>query len=290
MNRVLAIVVTYNSLKWVERCFRSLRESSVPVDVTVVDNNSSDGTPDYIEENFPEARLFRNKENLGFGAANNIALESALKDGYEYVYLLNADAWIFPDTIAALIDAFEGSDGTFGVLSPIQFAAPGPAADGSGRLDPRFAAKCGAALDADAPIVEVPFVMAAHWLISRRCLEAVGLFSPSFPHYGEDDNWLHRARYAGFCAGVVPASAAVHDRAQRPATKAWRMKLKCISTVVKVSNPMKPFWLMALIEPLELVGMALKNASMAPIRFLPKLVKSYPSLLRTRRALLRKDL
>lgn len=290
MSKVLAIVVTYNSLEWVDRCFGSLRASGVPVDVVAVDNNSSDGTPDYLEKNFPEVKLFREASNLGFGAANNIGLKKALEEGYDYVYLLNADAWIFPDTVGTLIDAFENSDGTFGVLSPLQFAAPGPDADGSGRLDPRFAAKCGAALDADAPLVEVPFVMAAHWMISRSCLEAVGPFSPSFPHYGEDDNWLHRARYAGFCAGVVPGAAAVHDRAQRPETKAWRMKLKLISTVVKVSNPMKPFWIMALVEPFELIGMAVKNASAEPLRFLPKLVGSYPSLLRTRRALLRRDL
>jgi len=290
MSKVLAIVVTYNSLRWADKCFGSLRGSSVPVDVIAVDNNSEDGTAEYVAENYPEVRLIRCGENLGFGAANNKALKIALEEDYDYVYLLNSDAWVFPGTVAALTEAFESGDGTFGVLSPLQFAAPGPDAVGAGRLDPRFAAKCGAALDADAPVVEVPFVMAAHWLISRPCLEAVGFFSPSFPHYGEDDNWLHRARYAGFCVGVVPGAAAVHDRAQRPEAKAWRMKLKCISAVVKVSNPMKPFWLMALIEPLELVGMAVKNASLAPLKFLPKFLASYPSLLKTRRAVQRRDL
>ena len=44
-------------------------------------------------------------------------------------------------------------------------------------------------------VYEVKFVQAAHWLISRECLERVGGFSPSFPHYGEDNNFCNRAQY-----------------------------------------------------------------------------------------------
>lgn len=62
-------------------------------------------------------------------------------------------------------------------------------------------------------IYEVSFVMAAHWLITRRCLETVGGFSPSFPHYGEDDNYLQRVNFWGLKVGIVPEAKAVHDRA-----------------------------------------------------------------------------
>ena len=327
MNKVLVIVVTWNSMRWLDRCLGSLRSSTVPVDVLVVDNASTDGTPDAVAERFPEAELHRMSENLGFGAANNIGLRLALERGYEFVYLLNSDAWLLPDTLEKLLAASSASHAVtsatparpFGILSPVQMTADLKA------MDPRFAAKCARALgtartadqvggdlsvipdsatvtpgsppvipgsppvipgsDRESPApVEVPFVMAAHWLISRDALQTVGEFSASFRHYGEDDNYIDRLHYHGFHCGVVPGALAVHDRAQRPETKEWRMQLKCISAVVKLSNPCAWLPWMMIREPLELIGMAIKNFSAAPLRFLPGFIARYPALIRERRA------
>ena len=60
-------------------------------------------------------------------------------------------------------------------------------------------------------IVKTKFTMAAHWLISREALLKVGLFSPIFFHYGEDNNYLHRVKYFGFDNGVCTRAKAVHD-------------------------------------------------------------------------------
>ena len=101
-NKILVIVVTYNGMKWVDRCLGSLSKSKIPVDVIVIDNGSTDGTPDYIAEYFPEMKIVATGENHGFGRANNIGFRHAMKNGYEYVYLLNQDAWVFPDTFGIL--------------------------------------------------------------------------------------------------------------------------------------------------------------------------------------------
>ena len=131
MNRVLVIVVTYNAMKWVDRCFGSVMLSRLPADVIVIDNGSTDGTPEYIKEYFPDVMLVSTGENLGFGRANNIGFRHALKHGYEYVYLLNQDAWVFPDTFGILVKAME-DDRSLGILSPMQMAAC------LDRPDPRF--------------------------------------------------------------------------------------------------------------------------------------------------------
>jgi GT2 family glycosyltransferase len=88
----------------------------------IVDNGSSDGTQDYIRENYPKAILTISKKNLGFGRANNLGLQYAIDHGYDYVYLLNQDAWIFPNTVKCLID-INKKDPTYGVLSPFQLQA-----------------------------------------------------------------------------------------------------------------------------------------------------------------------
>ena len=235
MAEILTIVVTYNGMKWVERCLGSVRASDVPSDVMVIDNASDDGTPDWIRDHFPEVILSGNRENLGFAAANNIGFRFALSHGYRYVYLLNQDAWVFPETFGTMVRAFEedaGSERRIGVLSPMQMEA------NLTKMDAQFRKHCGAALEKDpAETVRVPFVMAAHWMLSRECLEKVGGFSPAFPHYGEDLDFIHRAAWHGFDAAVVKTASAVHDRGGRPRPRDYRMKLKIVTAKAAVADP-----------------------------------------------------
>jgi len=114
--------------------------------------------------------------------------------------------------------------------------------------------------------------------VSRKAIETVGGFSPAFKQYGEDDNWIDRLHYHGLHCGVVPAASAVHDRADRHLSREKKMQLKCISTIVKVSNPARPWVWGRLREILELVGMGIKNCSPVPFRFIPILRARFPEL------------
>ena len=203
----------------------------------VVDNASDDGTPDWISGHFPEAVLRVNRENVGFAEANNIGFRYALSHGYRYIYLLNQDAWVFPDTLGTLVRAFEEDRAEaprkpLGILSPIQMEADLTS------MDAQFRKHCSPALEKGPGVtVRVPFVMAAHWMVSRECLEEVGGFSPAFPHYGEDLDFIHRAAWHGFDAAVVKTATAVHDRAGRPRPKDYRMKLKVVTAKTAVADP-----------------------------------------------------
>ncbi|MGI8923069.1 MAG: glycosyltransferase family 2 protein [Fimbriimonadales bacterium] len=87
MPTITVIVVTYNSAETIVRCIASLSED---FETIVVDNASTDGTPDLLRESFPHVRVVRNKKNLGFGAAGNLGLWMATA---EFALLLNPDAW-----------------------------------------------------------------------------------------------------------------------------------------------------------------------------------------------------
>ncbi len=278
MNNILVIVVTYNSLKWIDKCFGSLRESHIQADILAVDNGSTDGTVPYLKANYPEVEIHEAGENLGFGAANNIGLKRAFDAGFEYVYLLNSDAWILPDTLELLMKAAQ-KDSSYGILSPMQMSADMKA------QDLRFAEWYDRrkSTDKDTGICEVPFVMAAHWLLSRKAIETVGGFSPTFKLYGEDDNYIDRLHYFGFKVGVVPLAAAVHDRSGRSITKSQRMRLKTIAAIVKVSDPDHNFKCRFLREILELLGMSVKNLSSAPLLFIPELFRRRAELSRNRK-------
>ena len=77
MAKVLVVIVTYNALKWIQRCLRSVEKSTLQADVLVIDNGSTDGTLPLIRTDFPRTRIIETGENLGFGAANNRGLRIA---------------------------------------------------------------------------------------------------------------------------------------------------------------------------------------------------------------------
>lgn len=122
---ILTIIVTYNAMKWIDRCIGSLQQSTIPTDIFIVDNGSTDGTIDYIRHHFPEVRLSVQKQNLGFGQANNIGLRLAISEQYDYVLLLNQDAWIASDMLQQLLDAADGQS----LLSPVHLNGQGTALD-----------------------------------------------------------------------------------------------------------------------------------------------------------------
>ena len=275
MPRILVIIVTYNALKWIKKGLKSVEKSTLPADVLLVDNGSTDSTLPLVRTDWPGTRIIETGENLGFGAANNIGLRIALEEGYDFAYLLNQDAWLEKDTLEKLVAAHRQE---WGILSPMQLNA-------NGRPDKRFRKKCGKFVDRatkgyhnDRLVVEVPFVMAAHWLVSRRAIETVGGFSPAFRQYGEDDNWIDRLHWHKLLCGVVPAASAVHDRGGRRLPREKKMRLKCISTVVKVSNPNRSWRWMRIREALELVGMGVKNLSAIPWKFIREFRERLPEL------------
>ncbi|MBQ6291658.1 MAG: glycosyltransferase family 2 protein [Bacteroidales bacterium] len=278
MAEILTIVVTYNGMKWIERCLKSALGSTVPADVMVVDNGSDDGTPAWIRESFPEVMLTESRDNLGFGAANNIGIRYALEKSYKYIYLLNQDAWVLPETFGTLIRAFEEdgrSDGAgrLGILSPMQMEA------NLTRMDAQLRKHCGAALEkAPAETVRVPFVMAAHWMVNRSCLETVGAFSPAFPHYGEDVDYLNRAAYHGFDAAVVKTASAVHDRADRPRPKDYRMKLKVITAKAAVADPRHNPSVSLLVQSIVLALQSMLHLSAIPWKGIGELRRAFGEL------------
>lgn len=269
MNRTLVIVVTFNGRKWMDGCLGSLRRSARKADVLVVDNASTDGTAEYVREHFPECRLLACQDNLGFGQANNIGLELAVREGYDYVYLLNQDAWVLPDTIGRLEDACRAAKGTAGpgertpgagpgILSPVQKAA-------SGRLDANFKDKCGGFLDKGGELVEVPFVMAAHWFMPTSVIRKVGGFSPAFSMYGEDDNYIDRLHMHGMKCMVLKSATGIHDREGRSESRERKMKLKCTGALRRMIDPHRSWGLALALMPLELAATGMKNLSTVPL-------------------------
>lgn len=213
---VYVVVVTYNGMFWYDRCFGSLRQSEIRVEVVVVDNASTDETVEYIHANYPEVHLIQSDLNLGFGQGNNKGIKYALDNGAEYVFLLNQDAWIEPNTVKKLIEV-QHKYPDYGILSPMQLNADKSAIEQGMIVFLTLPEHTPNEIISDfylglkKEVYDTNYVLAAAWLLPIKTIDKVGGFDPLFFHYGEDDNYLSRVLYHGFKVGIVPEVTICHD-------------------------------------------------------------------------------
>lgn len=270
MKRVLVIVVSYNGMQWLGRCL-----GSVPpwADVYVFDNDSTDGSADFVAENFPAAKLVRSADNLGFSRPNNLGVEYAAGHGYDYVYLLNQDAWLEEGSLEKLVAAAEACP-EYGVLSPLQMK------DGYKEFDYQFGKLFRSAGKEVDGIREVPRVMAAHWLVPVPVAVKAGPFDEElFPLYGQDDEWCSRLHFYGLKVGVVSSARAVHDRAVREESREKIVHRNYyIGSLVRLCNPARPVFLTFLYVILFTFVKAVKYCSLLPFKYFRRICRELPKV------------
>ena len=233
-RKVCIIIVSYNFEPWIDRCLPSVFASTVSSTVVVVDNNSTDNTTERILRDYPQVVLIESKENLGFGKGNNVGLSYALKNNFDYAFLLNQDTWIEPDMLEKLLDAAD-ENRDFGIISPVHLS--------SDELSPDHGFASYAKIKSidelpqqSSKLVELPFINAAFWLLPISAVKRVGGFSPLFYHYGEDRNLLQRFVYHGYKVGYLPNAFAVHDRQYRKVSNKAFMYAEYVYFLSELAN------------------------------------------------------
>lgn len=102
MSKVSINIVTYNAIKYIPFCISSIfNQSYKNFDVVIIDNNSSDGTQEYIKHAYPNIKLIENTENMGFAHAHNQAIE---QNNSEYILVTNQDIFLEPDFLEILVN------------------------------------------------------------------------------------------------------------------------------------------------------------------------------------------
>jgi GT2 family glycosyltransferase len=220
------IVISHGAEELLRRCLRSLElhPPAVGVHVTVVDSGSPDSTPDMVEREFPEVRLLR-CANIGFSAANNLALREA---DAAAVLLLNPDTEVYAGTLDAALARLRSEPriGMVGVklvtesgeldhackrsfptpLSALaHFTGVGRGDGASAQLSQYRATH----LEDDEP-GEVDAVNGAFMLCRTDAVREVGLLDEGYWLYMEDLDWCHRFWDAGWKVFYEPAGVALH--------------------------------------------------------------------------------
>ena len=220
------IIVTWNGRSFVEECLQSIEaEAHAPgPEIIVVDNASTDGTPDMIARDFPTVRLVRNRDNLGFAKANNIGIALA---GGKYVLLVNSDVRVLPGCLNKLSALLEQNP-TVGLVGPQMLGTNFKVRRSCMRFPTLWNSFCRAtAMDTlfpgsrllggmlmsdfahDTPR-DVEVLNGWFWATRREALRQVGPLDEHFFMYGEDVDWCYRFHLAGWRVVFFPEAQAIH--------------------------------------------------------------------------------
>ncbi|MCK9405189.1 MAG: glycosyltransferase family 2 protein [Methanothrix sp.] len=210
MELISVIVLNYNGKGFLNSCLSSLASQTYSdFEVIVVDNGSRDGSPEYIEENYPWVRLAKNDENLGFAGGTNVGIRAAKG---EFIITLNNDSRADSRFIEELIKPM--ADPEVGVC-----AAKMLFPDGRINSAGICISRSGAAWDrgmfepdrGQYEFVEEVFgACAGAALYRREMLDEIGLFDEDFFLYLEDVDLAFRARLAGWKCLYVPGAWVIH--------------------------------------------------------------------------------
>ena len=171
--------------------------------------------------------------NLGFGAANNIGIEIAMKKNVDFILLLNQDAWMHIGSLDLLINLISENQ-CIGIATPLHLNAKLSSFDrnfqdylsSSDLTDYIFKGIKNLKLE----FIETKFVNAAIWLLSASCIKKVGGFNPCFFHYGEDNEYCNRLESKGYKIAILPSAIGIHAREHRPISFSKRKeKLHCLN-------------------------------------------------------------
>ena len=193
---VSVIVVNWNGRKTIRACLRSLVNLSYSnYEVIVVDNNSTDGSTEIIEKEFPEARLIGIRENLGFAPACNIGIRMAKGD---YVALVTNDICADRMWLSGLLESFDSKKvGIVGGI--IYYQEPKNIIWGAGGKIDLLTGQTWlpGAFGSSTHSNDVDYVSGGMILIDARLFKEVGLFDEEYFLYAEDLDFCLRAQRAG---------------------------------------------------------------------------------------------
>lgn len=219
---ISTVIVTYNSQNTIKDCLENLLKESVS-EIFVIDNSSTDRTVEIVRS-FSKVNLIENKENIGFGSANNIG---ARKSSLDYILFLNPDTVVESGSIAALANYLDQYSNV---------AAVGPAlSDENGKVQPERAAlptflteilvltnlhklsffqRFVYAIPTPETTQQVDHLMGAALMIRRKVFDEVGGFDEKFFLWFEETDLLKRIKDKGYKIVYYPKSKVVHIGSQ----------------------------------------------------------------------------
>lgn len=273
---VSVVIVSWNTRNLLLRCVRSVQDerdrSGLSVETIVVDNASTDGSPDAVQRAFPEITLLEQSENLGFAVGNNLGIEHSRG---KTLLILNPDTELQPGSLDSLWRALHASSHV-GLVAPVLLNANGTFQSAGyrfpglmqtmldlypihprligGRLNGRYDPG-----DGLTPF-QIEHPLGACMLARRGVIESVGVFDPGYFIYSEEIDWCRRIADAGWTILCAPAARVIHYGGQSTGQTPDRMRRQLHQSRARYFRLHHPPSFHRALQTLMSIGITLRRA------------------------------
>lgn len=227
------IIVNFNGRRWLQETLETLQlwylsKTELQVVVTVVDNASTDDSVDMVQKNFPATRLIQNASNVGFAAANNVAIKESKA---LYVMLLNSDMVLTAESSFDELVSYLDAHPKVAVITPRVDLSDGGLDPASHRGEPTLWASATYFLGFEKKwpsskllggyhqfyknldeVHEIDACSGAAMIVRSQAIRQVGLLDERFFMYAEDLDWCRRFRQAGWKVVFYPLVRVIHHK------------------------------------------------------------------------------
>jgi GT2 family glycosyltransferase len=215
--KIAIIIINWNGYTLTKACLESLRKITYSRFVSIlVDNGSEDGSGKKLKEEFPEIELLESHQNLGFTGGNNLGIQWALDQSYEYVLLLNNDTVVEPDFLQPLV-SFLDQNHEYGAAQPkIMFEKERNKIWNAGGgyfkwLGMSWSVGIGhedqGQFDQEK---DTPWITGCAMLVRSAVIQESGMLDDRFFAYYEDVEWSMRIQKNGYKLRYIPKSKIYH--------------------------------------------------------------------------------
>lgn len=233
MNKidVSIVIVNYNVKDFLYKCLDSVRKASknLSVETIVIDNDSSDGSVEYLKPLFTEVNFITSKINLGFGKANNLGFDLAKG---KYILILNPDTILEEKTLEVMYNYMEknpkvgisgckvlNSDGTFQAACRRGFPTPWASftkLSGLQSIFPKskFFGKYNMTYKSTDETYYIDAVIGAFMFARNDVIKELNGFDPEFFMYGEDIDLCYRTQKLGYEVAYVHSTSIIHFKGE----------------------------------------------------------------------------
>jgi len=218
---IYIIVLNWNRRDDTIACLESLVHLDYPnVQTVLVDNASLDDTVAVVQARFPKVKVILNLKNLGFAGGNNVGIQYALKQGADYLLLLNNDTEVAPDLLTHLLNGCDPKQRVSITIPKIYYHANPHYIWSAGAQWRQFPPRI-TMIGLNQPDSEiynqprlVEYATCCAMLIHHTVFDEVGLLDDSFFMYQEDYEFCYRVQQANFQIGYIPTGLVWHKVSQ----------------------------------------------------------------------------
>jgi GT2 family glycosyltransferase len=206
-KKIAIVLVDYNGVLDTIECINSVMQSSISIQIVVVDNSSKENDANIIKSQFSNVKVFRSEKNLGFAGANNIGIKWALENDFKYIGLLNNDTVVQKNTFKILLEYANKKT----VVAPFMYyeSAPKDLWFGGGRLNKFKGNPVHLKKERNVPFY-CTFITGCCFVAHRDIWESCGLLDESYFMYHEDTDYSIRLLQGGYKIEIVPESKIYH--------------------------------------------------------------------------------